>query len=120
MQSKAHIPILAAAIAALLSGCSADDPSVRIIHDKPAPPPVAARSEPVFNNGKTYKLDFAPKSAGIYEMTVSGMSPKQQKDAVAVATSSLAYFACRDGQRGKLQGQPAYSDAKWRMQAKCG
>jgi hypothetical protein len=53
-------------------------------------------------------------------MSVSGMTSKQQKDAEAVATSSLGYFACPDGQKGKLQSKPAYKDAKWRMQARCG
>ena len=65
-------------------------------------------------------LDFAPRSGGAYDMAVSGMGPKQQKDAVAVATSSLGYFACPEGQKGRLQNEPAYADAKWRMQAKCG
>ena len=104
-----------------LAACS-NDPAVRITNSKPAaaaPAPVA-RSEPVFYNGKTYKLDFAPKAGGVYDMTVSGMSAKQQKDAEAVATSSLGYFACPDGQRGKLQNTPSYANAKWRMQAKCG
>jgi hypothetical protein len=53
-------------------------------------------------------------------MTVSGMTAKQQKDAEAVATSSLGYFACPEGQRGKLQNKPSFASAKWRMQAKCG
>ena len=53
-------------------------------------------------------------------MTVSGMSAKQRKDAEAVATSSLAYFACPEGQRGRLQNTPAFTNAKWHMQAKCG
>ncbi len=53
-------------------------------------------------------------------MAVSGMTPKQQKDAIAVATSSLAYFACPDGQRGKLTQNPVYAESKWRMKARCG
>jgi hypothetical protein len=106
--------------AAGLAACS-NDPSVRITKGKPASAPVPqARSEPVFYNGKTYKLDFSPRGGGVYDMTVSGMSGKQQKDAEAVATSSLGYFACPEGQRGKLQSTPAYANAKWRMQARCG
>ena len=108
-----------AAVAALLAACSQPS-SVRITNERPAPPQMAARSEPVFYNGKTYRLDLAPRGAGLYDLAVSGMGPKQQKDAVAVATSSLAYFACRDGQRGQLQTSPAYADARWRMQARCG
>ena len=118
MRNHIHSLILLGLAGALLAGCSAD-PQVRITTDKPAPP-VAARSEPVFYNGKTYRLEFSPRAAGVYDMTVSGMSAKQRKDAEAVATSSLAYFACPEGQRGRLQNTPAFTNAKWHMQAKCG
>ena len=112
--------VLLAAAAAVLAGCKTGS-NVRITNDKPAPVQTASRSEPIFYNGKTYRLDFGPSAnAGIYDMSVSGMSPKQKKDAVAVATSSLGYFACPDGQKGRLQDEPAYTGAKWRMQAKCG
>jgi hypothetical protein len=111
--------ILLVAAGLMLSACS-NDPSVRITSEKPAAPQVASRSEPIFYNGKTYKLDFSSKGSGLYDMSVSGMTSKQQKDAEAVATSSLGYFACPDGQKGKLQSKPAYKDAKWRMQARCG
>lgn len=111
--------ILAVSLGAVLAGCkSASD--VRITNDKPVAEQVPARSEPIFYNGKTYKLDFSPRGGGVYDMAVSGMNAKQQKDAVAVATSSLGYFACPEGQKGRLQNNPAYTDAKWRMQAKCG
>lgn len=103
-----------------LAACS-QDPDVRVTRSKPAPKVVMTpRSEPIFYNGKTYRLDFSPKGPNLFEMAVSGMTPKQQKDAVAVATSSLGYFACPDGQKGRLQGNPAYVDARWRMQARCG
>jgi lipopolysaccharide export system protein LptC len=113
-----HLILLAALLA--LSACKSG-PAVRITNDKPEAKPVAqSRSEPIFYNGKTYHLDFSPAGGGAYDMAVSGMNPKQKNDAVAVATSSLGYFACPDGQRGKLQNSPAYAGAKWRMQAKCG
>ena len=87
-----------------------------------APKPVAqSRSEPIFYNGKTYQLDFGPTGTkGIYALSVAGMSAKQQKDAVAVATSSLGYYACPEGQRGQLTNQPSYAQSKWAMTAKCG
>ena len=111
--------LMAAALG--LSACG-EPSSVRITHDRPASEAVVMkpRSEPIFYNGKTYQLDFAPKAANLFDMSVSGMGPKQQKDAVAVATSSLGYYACPEGQKGRLQGNPVYADAKWRMQAKCG
>lgn len=111
--------ILLAAVLGL-SACG-EQPDVRITRDKPASQVVMKpRSEPIFYNGKTYQLDFKPRSSGLFDMTVSGMGPRQQKDAVAVATSSLGYYACPEGQKGRLQGNPVYADAKWRMQAKCG
>lgn len=118
MRRHVHSLIVLGAAAAGLAACS--EPQVRITNEKPAPKQVASRSEPIFYNGKTYRLDFSPKGSGVYDMAVSGMSAKQQKDAEAVATSSLGYFACPDGQRGKLQSKPSYANAKWRMQAKCG
>jgi hypothetical protein len=113
-----HLILLAAAAA--LAGCKTGS-TVRITSEAPAAQRLAAaRSEPVFYNGRTYRLDFAPADGGSYDVSVSGMGPKQRGDAVAVATSSLAYFACPDGQRGRLQTEPSYADARWRMQAKCG
>ncbi len=117
MQKASFLLILVSA-ALVLAGCDAGT-GARITRDKPAPPPVAARSEPVFYNGKTYRLDFSPAGNGVYDMTVSGMTAKQQKDAIAVAVSSLGYFACPNGKRGKLTDNPVYADAKWRMQARC-
>ena len=108
-------------VAAAVAACDSSPSSVRVTHEKPVAAALPARrSEPIFYNGKTYHLDMSSKGAGLYDLAVSGMGPKQQKDAVAVATSSLAYFACPDGQRGRLANNPAYADAKWRMQARCG
>jgi hypothetical protein len=53
-------------------------------------------------------------------MKVSGLSPRQQQDATNIAISSLGYFACPDGQRGKIRGMPIYVDGKWSLLAKCG
>jgi hypothetical protein len=118
MKPEMNRLILLVAVSAALTGCKSAS-TVRITNDKPAVQ-TAPRSEPIFYNGKTYQLNFSTSGGGLFDMAVSGMGPKQQKDAVAVATSSLGYYACPDGQRGKLQNEPAYRDAKWRMQAKCG
>ena len=110
---------VAVVVSFALAGCKTSN-EVQITAEQPVSV-VKPRSEPIFYNGKTYKLDFGPIGATTtYQMTVSGMSVSQKKDAVAVATSSLAYFACPDGQRGKLQNEPAYVGAKWNMQARCG
>jgi hypothetical protein len=91
---KRSLALMILSVAVVITGCEGG-PGARITRNKPAPAPVA-RSEPIFYNGKTYQLDFRPGGAGIYDMTVSGMTAKQQKDAIAVATSSLGYFACPD------------------------
>lgn len=100
-------------------------PDVDIVRNNPAtvaPKTIAkSRSEPIFYNGKTYQLDFGPTAnTGVFALSVAGMNAKQQKDAVAVATSSLGYYACPDGQRGQLTTKPAYAANKWAMTAKCG
>jgi hypothetical protein len=80
-----------------------------------------SRSEPIFYNGKTYQLDYTYSEAqGTFDMKVSGLSPRQQQDATNIAISSLGYFACPDGQRGKIRGMPIYVDGKWSLLAKCG
>lgn len=108
-----------AAVALTLAACKTGK-EVRITSEAPPAVQTRPRSEPIFYNGKTYHLDFSSSGSGLFDMAVSGMGPKQEKDAVAVATSSLGYFACPEGQRGKLQTEPAYMDTKWRLQARCG
>ena len=110
-------------IALVLIGCSSRDTGVRVTAEKPAAPvvPIAKpRSEPIFYNGKTYHLDFAPSGGGVFAMVVKGMNAKQQKDAVAVATSSLRYFACPEGKTGVLNNKPVYNGNLWKMNAHCG
>jgi hypothetical protein len=106
----------------LLAACSNSQSTVRITADKPEPvaPVQAARTEPIFYNGKTYKLHLKPLAGGTYDLAVSGMAASQQKDAVAVATSSLRYFSCPDGKTGKLTNQPRYAESSWKMTARCG
>jgi hypothetical protein len=106
----------------LLAACSQDP--VRIENTKPAEPPpkpapvVKFRKEPIFYNGKTYQLTFA-EGKGDTAMRVAGMTAKQQKDAEAVATSSLRYFKCKDGQGSKLTSGPRYIESVWEMTARC-
>jgi hypothetical protein len=106
-----------------LAACNSADNGVRISAEKAAVAPkgviLKPRSEPIFYNGKTYQLDFSPGSGGAFDMAVRGMTAKQQKDAVAISTSSLRYFACPDGMTGKVLGVPAYDGTAWRMQAHC-
>ena len=102
---------------ALLPGCASK--SNVNINGGPATVQTKSRSEPIFYNGKTYQLDFAPAGKGTFNMAVAGMGPKQEKDAVQLATSSLRYYACPDGKTGKLLNQPSYAGGTWRMAAHC-
>jgi hypothetical protein len=109
--------VICLSVVALAAGCS-DGKRFRItkaptVQTKP-------RSEPIFYNGKTYRLDYAyAKDRRAFDMRISGMTKTQEKDAIAVATSSLRYFACIDGQQGQLIGTPAYDGGVWSLQAKC-
>ncbi len=104
---------------ALLAGCTTG--SKVTINRGTATVQTASRSEPIFYNGKTYQLDYNyVEGQGAFDMRVSGLSPRQQQDAVDIATSGLSYFACPDGQRGKLMGMPVYVGKKWTAYAKCG
>lgn len=110
--------ILIFAVAVSLAGCSGPEP--RISKGAPQGVQTKSRSEPIFYNGKTYQLDYSySASASIFDMRVSGMGPTQRSDAVAVATSSLRYFACPDRQKGHLVGDAAYVDRAWTLQARC-
>lgn len=107
------------AAAAALAAC-APKPDATITHST-GKVQTKSRSEPIFYNGKTYRLDFSYlETAGAFDMKVGGMGAKQEKDAVAVATSSLGYFACPEGQKGRLTNTPKYDGGKWLMQARCG
>ena len=104
---------------ALLTACTTKS-KIEVSHVAPSVQ-ITSRSEPIFYNGKNYQLDYSFNEAQmVFDMNVSGLGPKQQKDATNIATSSLAYYACPDGQRGKLTGVPAYAGGKWALQAKCG
>lgn len=106
------------AAAVLLAGCGG--PDVRITKGTAQTVQTRSRSEPVFYNGKTYRLDYSyNQAASLFDMRVSGMGPKQRNDAVALATSSLRYFACTDGQSGQLMGDAAYVERAWKLQARC-
>jgi hypothetical protein len=112
--------------AVAISACTQSPNSVRITNDVPqapvvmAPKPLkAARSEPVFYNGKTYKLNMSPNDAGHYNVSVVGMSAGQAKDARAFTNTAFHHFNCKDSQRTKFISQPNYVDGQWQSQAAC-
>ncbi|CAN5555388.1 hypothetical protein BH10PSE7_BH10PSE7_37410 [soil metagenome] len=115
--------IIAGGIIAALAAC-AEQSRVSVTKKTKATVDTRSRSEPIFYNGKHYLLTFDyNEGAKVFDMRVSGtsaaMTSKQEKDAVAIATSSLGYFSCPDGQRGRLQGSPRFGSGTWAMQARC-
>lgn len=110
-------------LCAATAGC-AEKPKVNVTSKAAQKVHTASRSEPVFYNGKTYRLRYDYNEASnAFDMKVTGetgtMTGEQQKDAVAIATSSLRYFACPDGQSGVLTGAPKFSGGAWAMSARC-
>lgn len=108
----------------IIVGCSQQSSGVHITQTVPATPAAkivkaSPRSEPVFYNGKIYQINFSPDPAGGYAFAISGMTAAQQKDAIAISTSSLRQFACTEKQSGKLLTQPQFTEGKWRLSAHC-
>jgi hypothetical protein len=109
--------------AACLSACSQSPSSVRVTNDVPKPvakPMGTPRSEPVFYNGKIYKVAMTPASDGSYVIRVSGMTGAQQKDATGLSKSAFHHFTCKDSQKADILGKPAYVGGQWALTAKCG
>ena len=111
-------------LAVLLSACSKAG-HIDVNSGGPRTVQTQSRSEPIFYNGKHYALNYTyDDSRKIFDMRVAGttaaMKPDSQKDAINIASSSLGYFACPDGQRGRLVGSPQFSGGVWVLQARCG
>jgi hypothetical protein len=112
--------LMIALVLALAVGCSSGS-KARFNRNGPATVQTNSRSEPIHYNGRTYQLDYDfDETQKLFAMRVSGLGAKQQKDAVNIATSSLGYFACPDGQRGKIQDAPIYEGGTWTLFARCG
>lgn len=79
-----------------------------------------AKSEPVFYNGKTYRVDLSPDAAGTYLVAVSGMTEAQEKDAVGLVKSAFHHFTCKDSQSTRFLTKPAFAANQWNVIAKCG
>ncbi len=111
-------------LAVLLAACSKAG-HVDINSGGPRTVQTQSRSEPIFYNGKHYALNYTYNDATkAFDMKLSGttaaMKADSQKDAVNIASSSLGYFACPDGQRGRLVGSPKFNSGVWALQARCG
>ena len=110
------LPLICAALA--LAACTQKPKEIAAPTQQSEVP--KERSEPIFYNGKTYQLHYVQNAEGNYVMTVKGMTSKQQPDAIAVTSSSLRYFACKDSQVVQVLGRPSYGDGAWKLTAACG
>jgi hypothetical protein len=117
-----HIPIVFAMLC--LCACTKTPSQVRITQDEPAlaapvKPLVISKSEPVFYNGKTYRVDMGPLASGTYAVAISGMTAKQEKDAIGLTTSAFHHFTCKDSQKTKFLAKPAFDGTAWNSTVKC-
>ncbi len=107
----------------VLAGCSSEPSGVRIAKETvapPAPAPVAAaKSEPVFFNGKTYNFSVAPDGQGTYALAIAGMTASQTKDANQLSSTAFHHFTCKDSQKASLVAPPVYDGKKWTARARC-
>lgn len=113
------------ALSALVAACSKSGGNIDITSGGARKVQTQSRSEPIFYNDKHYALSYSYNDAmKAFDMKVSGtttaMKPDSQKDAINIASSSLGYFACPDGQRGRLVGSPKFKGGMWSLQARCG
>jgi len=110
-----------ALLALTLAACTNGAQGVRLTHDVPptTTPALAAKVEPVFYNGKTYKVSITPNDDGTIAMRIAGMGAGQDKDATALATSTLHHFACKDSQKAVLAAPPAFDGTGWFAAGHC-
>lgn len=112
-------------VSVALAACSSKGGNIDINSGGPRNVQTQSRSEPIFYNDKHYALSYSYNDATkAFDMKVSGtttpMKADSQRDAVNIASSSLGYFACPDGQRGRLVGEPKFKAGVWALQARCG
>jgi hypothetical protein len=104
----------------LLSACSQDPQGVRISREAPSPDiKVAARTEPVFYNGKTYQVSITPTGDGGMNLGIAGMGAAQGKDANQLTLSTMHHFACKDSQKVMLTQPATFDGSGWRASGRC-
>lgn len=88
----------------------------------------ATHTEPVFYNGKHYRLSFRYNSGlNAYNVSVKGRggrklggTPGDQKVVTGMASSALRHFTCARGQKAAiLPGTMRHNAGIWHMQARC-
>lgn len=102
-----------------LAACSAEPQGIRITNEAPRPAGVTAKTEPVFYNGKTYQVSFAPLPDGSGTLLIGGMGAAQSRDASGLAVSAFHHFACKDTEQARLASTPSFDGAAWHASARC-
>lgn len=103
-----------------LSACSQEPAGVRVVNDPVASSTsVAAKTEPVYYNGKTYQVSLTPATGDGANVSIAGMGANQAKDASGLATSAFHHFACKDSQKAVLQNSPVFDGGSWKAIGHC-
>lgn len=89
----------------------------------------SSHSEPVFYNGKHYKLRFKYVAhRDLYDVNIIGKGgrklggkPGDEKIVSDVVSSAIRHFACARGKKAfVVPGTPSHNKGAWNMQARCG
>ncbi len=117
--------VLMALIAVMTGACAQNKP--RVVSSPYADG--VNHSEPVFYNGKHYKLRFKYRAhRDAYAVNIIGKGgrklgnkPGDQKIVSDVVSSAIRHFACARGQKAVvLPGTTQHAGGSWNMQARCG
>lgn len=109
-----------------LAGCDSPRPEARIISAPPGDEKVS-HSEPVFYNGKHYKVDFKySRDLNAYAVKVTGKGRSlgstegDRKIVEQIALSTVRHFACPSRFKGQVvPGTSKHTGSAWEMQARC-
>ncbi len=109
----------------ILASCESPKPAQIV-----SQPPIndsASHSEPVYYNGKHYKVDFKfSRPHNAFNVKVSGAGRKlgsgegDQKIVEQIAISAVRHFACPGRTKGQVvPGTTRHTGSAWELQARC-
>ena len=121
MSAKKLIAVMALALAA----CAKPAPPPELVEKPQAKVQTASRSEPVFYNGRQYRVSYSHDAQrGEFDVRVKGINKPIGSDdgaqAQDIASGVLRHFACPKGLTGRIAGTPSFDAGTWAMQARCG
>jgi hypothetical protein len=109
-----------------LAACEGSKPDARIVSVPPVNDSVA-HSEPVYYNGKHYKVDFKySRPLNAFAVKVSGKGRSlgggegDRKIVEQIAISAVRHFACPSRSKGQVvPGTTRHTGSTWELQARC-